>query len=73
MSRREKARKGPEKWFTRSRDGGAMTEEQVRTIAVEEASDNESNNTIAFLGCDSRAIGVAFGITANMRARKTAK
>jgi len=54
-------------------DGGAMTEEQVRTIAAEEASDNDSSNTIAFLGVILGAIGVAFGITANMRARKAVK
>ena len=55
-------------------DGGeAMSEEQVRTIAAEEASDNDSSNLIAFLGVILGAIGVAFGVTANMRARKAVK
>jgi uncharacterized protein YcnI len=53
-------------------DGGALSEGQIRTIAAEEASDN-SNNLIAFLGVILGAIGVAFGITANMRARKAVK
>jgi hypothetical protein len=53
-------------------DGGALSEEQIRTIAAEEASDN-STNLIAFLGVILGAIGVAFGITANMRARKAVK
>ena len=52
--------------------GGAISEEQIRTIATEEASDN-STNLIAFLGVILGAIGVAFGITANMRARKAVK
>jgi len=54
-------------------NGGAMTEEQIRTIAAEEASDDDSTNLIAFLGVILGAIGVAFGITANMRARKAMK
>ena len=54
-------------------DGGAMSEEQIRTIAAEEASENDSSNLIAFLGVILGAIGVAFGITANMRARKAVK
>jgi uncharacterized protein len=54
-------------------DGGAMTEEQIRTIAAEEASENDSSNLIAFLGVILGAIGVAFGVTANMRARKAVK
>jgi uncharacterized protein YcnI len=54
-------------------NGSAMTEEQIRTIAAEEASDNDSSNTIAFLGVILGAIGVAFGVTANMRARKAVK
>jgi len=54
-------------------EGSAMTEEQIRTIAAEEASDNESTNLIALLGVILGAIGVAFGITANRRARKSVK
>lgn len=54
-------------------ENGAMSEEQIRTIAAEEASDNDSNNLIAFLGVILGAIGVAFGITANMRARKATR
>ena len=54
-------------------DGGAMSEEQIRTIAAEEASENDSSNLIAFLGVILGAIGVAFGVTANMRARKVVK
>ena len=58
---------------TAAENSGGMTEEQVRTIAAEEASDDDSNNTIAFLGVILGAIGVAFGITANVRARKGVK
>lgn len=58
---------------TATNGGGAMTEEQIRTIAADEASDNTSSTLIALLGVVLGAIGVAFGITANMRARKTAK
>lgn len=54
-------------------DGGAMTEEQVRTIAADEASDSNSNVVIAWFGVILGAIGVAFGITANMRARRAVK
>ena len=54
-------------------DGGAMTEEQVRTIAADEASDNTSSTMFALLGVILGAIGVAFGVTANMRARKAVK
>lgn len=54
-------------------DGGAMTEEQVRTIAADEASDSNSNLAIAWFGVILGAIGVAFGITANMRARRAVK
>lgn len=54
-------------------DGGAMTEEQVRTIAADEASDNTSSTMIALLGVILGAIGVAFGVTATMRARKAVK
>jgi hypothetical protein len=50
-----------------------VTEEQARTIAAEEASDGDSDNTIAFLGVILGAIGVALAITANMRARKAVK
>jgi periplasmic copper chaperone A len=54
-------------------DGGPMSEQRIRTIAAEEASDNDSNILIAWLGVILGAIGVAFGITANMRARKAMK
>lgn len=54
-------------------EGGAMTEEQIRTIAADEASDSESNLAIAWFGVILGAIGVAFGITANMRARRAVK
>jgi uncharacterized protein YcnI len=54
-------------------EGGAMTEEQIRTIAAEEASDSDSNVAIAWFGVILGAIGVAFGITANMRARRAVK
>lgn len=54
-------------------DGGAMSEDDVRTIAAEEASDAESSNTLALFGVILGAIGVAFGITANRRARRTVK
>ena len=54
-------------------DGGAMTEEQVRTIAADEASDSNSNVAIAWFGVILGAIGVAFGITANMRAQRAVK
>jgi uncharacterized protein YcnI len=50
--------------------GNAMGEERIRTIAAEEASDNDSNDLIAWLGVILGAIGAAFGITANIRARK---
>jgi uncharacterized protein YcnI len=54
-------------------EGGAMSEEQIRTIAAEEASDSDSNVAIAWFGVILGAIGVAFGITANMRARRAVK
>jgi hypothetical protein len=54
-------------------NGGAISEEQIRTIAAEEASDEGSTNLVALLGAILGAIGVAFGITANMRARKAVK
>ncbi|MGH2750927.1 MAG: YcnI family protein [Actinomycetota bacterium] len=53
--------------------GGTMTEEEVRTIAAEEASDVESGNAVALLGVILGAIGVAFGITANLRARRAVR
>lgn len=53
--------------------GTAMSEEEVRSIASEEASDSEPSNTLALFGVILGAIGVAFGITANMRARKAVK
>ena len=54
-------------------ESGAMSEEQIRTIAADEASDNTSSTMIALLGVILGAIGVAFGVTANMRARKAVK
>jgi uncharacterized protein YcnI len=53
-------------------DGAVMTEEQIRTIAAEEA-DGNSNVAIAWFGVILGAIGVAFGITATMRARSATK
>jgi periplasmic copper chaperone A len=61
-----------EETATANGDGAAMTEEQIRTIAAEEADDN-SNVLIAWFGVILGAIGVAFGITATMRARSANK
>jgi periplasmic copper chaperone A len=63
---------GAEETATANGDGSAMTEEQIRTIAAEEADDS-SNVAIAWFGVILGAIGVAFGITATMRARSASK
>lgn len=54
-------------------DGTAMGEDEIRSIAAEEASDTEPSNALALLGVILGAIGIAFGITANLRARKSVK
>jgi periplasmic copper chaperone A len=61
-----------EETATANGDPAAMTEEQIRTIAAEEADDS-SNVLIAWFGVILGAIGVAFGITATMRARSANK